>query len=387
MYFSRYPLLIAATLIAVGANAQEINPAVIRLTSPLNDQVFQRQSRTSGSIRLSGRVTDEGAVQCQIIGTPLEGELDTSWRAIEVNEKTRVFNTEITIPAGGWYRLNLRVANDGKTVATYTINHIGVGEVFIVAGQSNSTNYGSEKQKPASDLVVSFDGEKWAPANDPQPGTHDKSTGGSFIPALGDALAAKYKVPIAIASTGHGATSVRQWLKKGEKIEVHPTLDAFVKTTRPNQWECTGALYDHLMKRVGALGPHGFRAILWHQGESDAGQARAGYPAERQITGKQYRDLLEYLIRAIQKDADWKIPWLVAQATYHSETDPADEEFRAAQKSLAEDGIAQAGPDTDSLRNEYRAGVHFNAKGLKAHGELWAEKVEGYLNKIFADEK
>jgi hypothetical protein len=162
---------------------------------------------------------------------------------------------------------------------------------------------------------------------------------------------------------------------KGEKIEVHPTLDAFVKSTGPNQWECTGALYDHLMKRASALGPHGFRAILWHQGESDAGQARGGYPAERQITGKQYRDLMEHLIRATQKEAGWKIPWFMALATYHSEADPADEEFRAAQKSLADDGVAQAGPDTDSLRKEYRAGVHFNAKGLKAHGDLWAAKV------------
>ena len=86
------------------------------------------------------------------------------------------------------------------------------------------------------------------------------------------------------------------------------------------------------MKRVEALGPHGCRAILWHQGESDAGQARAGFPAERQISGKQYGEFMEKLIHASQKRAGWDIPWFVAQATYHSETDPADQEFRRRPK-------------------------------------------------------
>ncbi len=61
--------------------------------------------------------------------------------------------------------------------------------------------------------------------------------------------------------------------------------------------------------------------------------------------------------------------------------DSADAEFRAAQKSLWDDGVAQPGPDTDALGPEYRAGVHFNERGLKSHGELWAEKVEEYIDR------
>ncbi len=106
----------------------------------------------------------------------------------------------------------------------------------------------------------------------------------------------------------------------------------------------------------------------------------AGYPADRQITGAQYRRLMEHLIGETQSDAGWKFPWLVAQATFHSAHDSADAEFRAAQKSLWDDRIAEAGPDTDALGRDYRDGVHFNAKGLKAHGELWAKKVEEYLD-------
>jgi hypothetical protein len=122
--------------------------------------------------------------------------------------------------------------------------------------------------------------------------------------------------------------------------------------------------------------------VLWHQGESDAGQARAGFLADREITGKQYREFMEKVIRASRKRAGWEVPWFVAQATYHSEKDRWDDELRTAQKCLWEKGLALEGPDTDVLGKEYRAGVHFNARRLQAHGRLWAEKVGAYLDKV-----
>ena len=127
------------------------------------------------------------------------------------------------------------------------------------------------------------------------------------------------------------------------------------------------------------LGPHGCRAVLWHQGESDAGQARAGYPADRQISGKQYREFMEKLVAASRSEAKWDVPWFTAIATYHSAEDAADEEFRARERELWKRGVSLAGPDTDALGPEFRDGVHFNAKGLTAHGRLWAERVAPFV--------
>ena len=81
------------------------------------------------------------------------------------------------------------------------------------------------------------------------------------------------------------------------------------------------------------------------------------------------------LVEASRKAAGWEVPWVTAQATYHSETDAADAEFRAAQEALWKTGLTRRGPDTDALRAEYRDGVHFNARGLRRHGELWSESV------------
>jgi hypothetical protein len=357
----------------------------ITLTAPSEYQVFQRQTDKQGKITIQGRLTNPSqSIEYRVIELPQEGSPGSKWQSIAHGPNVTDFRYDTPTAAGGWYRVELRVLENSVVVASHTVEHVGVGEVFVIAGQSNSTNYGNPKQKPTSGKVSTFDGHAWRIADDPQPGTQDHSTGGSFAPAFGDALVARYHVPVAIASVGYGATSVREWLPKGDRMKQLPTTGKHVTQVGPNEWESTGQLYDGLIERIAQLGPHGFRAILWHQGESDAGQARAGYPADRQITGNQYHDWLKHIIAESHIQAGWDFPWFVARATYHSEKDAADEEFRSAQKSLWDDHSALPGPDTDQLTAEYRNGVHFNAKGLQEHGKLWAEKVAAYLDPMLS---
>jgi pimeloyl-ACP methyl ester carboxylesterase len=356
--------------------------AAILPESPHEYQVFQRAGRTAGAIRLRGTlVAGTGELEARVIALCdgyIAEQVVVDWQQIAFDPASGRYDDNLKTPAGGWYRVELRLAGSEGTLAS--IEHVGVGEVFVVAGQSNSTNWGSERQSTTTGMVSSFDGSHWQLANDPQPGTQDGSQGGSFVPAFGDALYARYQVPIGVASTGAGGTSVRQWLPAGEQMTNLPTVDTLVREVSPGVWAATGELFAGLERRLQTLGPQGCRAVLWHQGESDAGQARAGYPADRQITGLQYRQFMEKLIKASRKQANWDVPWLTAVTTYHSEQDSADEDFRAAQRSLWADGLALEGPDTDSLAKEYRDGVHFNAHGLAAHGRLWAEKVAPFVD-------
>ena len=343
------------------------------LTSPMDYQVFQREDRTKGRVTIAGTLPTGAKARFRWRGKSITGAVPEEWIDLPVSAETHAFSIKVTLPAGGWYRLEVQ-AYQGETVLAQTqVGHVGMGEVFVVSGQSNSSNYGAEKLAPETGLVASFDGRTWGLANDPQGGC-DGSTGGSFIPAFGDALAKKYQVPIGVASTGQGATSVRQWLPQGVRVKQQPTTGG-MKQVGPAEWESSGELFDRLMRRCAFLGSRGFRAVLWHQGESDAGQARSGYPADRQITGEQYFEFMSLLIRAAQQKAGWPVPWFTAQATYHSVGDPSDAEFRAAMKKSWDEGVSQEGPDTDALRAEYRSGVHFNGKGQREHGRLWAEKV------------
>jgi hypothetical protein len=57
--------------------------------------------------------------------------------------------------------MEVRVLKAGKTVAEAAVDHVGVGEVFVISGQSNSTNYGETRQQTVSRMVGSFSGSAW----------------------------------------------------------------------------------------------------------------------------------------------------------------------------------------------------------------------------------
>jgi hypothetical protein len=112
-------------------------------------------------------------------------------------------------------------------VGKATVDRVGVGEVFVVAGQSNSANHGEEKLVPTDDRVVTLapDGV-WRVAADPQPGA--SGDGGSFLPALGDRLEAEFDVPIGLVACGPMACintrpAVSGWISRGDGESIAPS--------------------------------------------------------------------------------------------------------------------------------------------------------------------
>jgi len=326
----------------------------LSIGSPKDYQVFQRRTKYLGFIRVAGTVTPGQTVQMRMTGTPLKGKLDSAWHKLAVNDAAHSFCEEITAPAGGWYRIEFKTA----AAETATIEHVGVGEVFVGAGQSNSTSYGQIKTQPESGMVTTFNGSEWRIADDPQPGSHDegwwKAHGGSLWPAFGDAMYEYYHVPIGVAVTGNGGTFVENWLPESK------------------------GLFDFTMTRVAQLGYRGFRALLWHQGEND-------YSTPTDI----YAARLAHIIATSHERAGWAFPWFVAQASIGHRDSPASPLPRAGQKMMWDLCLAQPGPDTDTLRGDYReaSGSHMAPKGLKAHGEMWAKCVEAYLDPLLAGDK
>ncbi len=380
MYTHSASVFLGVTLCLFGALLPAFAlDSALAITSPVNLQILQRDAQGMGRSTLSGRVHETVTeVRYRISGKSLQGEFEDIWKTAPLDSREHTFKQDLVLPAGGWYRLEVTALAEGKELAKESVDRFGVGEVFIIAGQSNSGNYGSEKLESKSGMVASFDGKQWNPGNDPQKGAG--GTGGSYMPAFGDALHAKLGVPIGLVPIAQGGTSVREWLPAGIRFKEQTTTGKGVKKVG-DEYESNGVLFERLISVMKAFGKNGFRAVLWHQGESDAGQARGGYPADRQITGAQYAAFMEQLIHASRKDSGWEVPWLTAVTTYHSEKDAADEEFRPAMMSLWSRGVSYPGPDTDALRGGLRAGVHFNAKGLQMHGELWALMVAAWLGR------
>ncbi len=232
-----------------------------------------------------------------------------------------------------------------------TVSQAGVGEVFAIAGQSNSANHGGTRLTPESDRVVAMDATGfWQPAADPQPiATGD---GGSPWPAFGDRMVEALDVPVGIVSVGWGGTSVGQWLPGAAGPDVN------------------GPLYNRLQRVLERLGPDGVRAVLWHQGESDSllGTSREAYAAT-----------LREVIAHSREDAGYDLLWGIAQAAFLPSTSAsAEARILAAQLDvIAGDPLVFAGAMTDDLiGSEWRYDmVHFNEAGLRLHGERWAEAV------------
>ena len=358
----------------------QVDGQTMVVTSPLDYQVFQRQTRDVGAILVRGHaLTSADSVRVCIKGASISGPLSGQWRKLPLDRSSGEFSASVDIAAGGFYTVEVQSRRGHHLIGSVTVPHVGIGEVFLISGQSNSTNYGEVLQITQTGMVTTFSGDSWRIANDPQPGTQDDSKKGSFVPSFGDALYRKYHVPIGIASVGHGSTSVRQWLPAGEPVKVMPTMTKYVSRGPDGILISDGTLFNGMMRRIQQFGPHGFRAVLWHQGESDSHQ-----PAEHEISPSEYGSMLEHVILSSRKEAGWDMPWFVAKVSYHNAEDPLNNGIREAQQSLWKKGIAIQGPDTDTLTAAYRQnngkGTHFNDLGLKAHGLLWAQTVETWLD-------
>lgn len=353
--------------------ADPASPTGPRIVQPSERAVVQRRDRAGGRIPVEviAELPETGSVEARVVLAD-----DSPWRRL-----TRAgsrFTDLLDAPAGGWHRLEVRSIVAGATTGDACLERVGVGEVFVVAGQSNSANHGEEKLVPADDRVVTLapDGA-WRVAADPQPGA--SGDGGSFLPALGDALVAEFDVPVGFVACGIGATSVREWLPAGSRFPAPPTLTGRVRPAADGGFESDAAAFAMLVERMGQCGPEGFRAVLWHQGESDANQS----DASRTLPGPLYEDALGNLIRAAKAASGRDAPWFVARASYHVPGDESSPDLRAAQAAVSRDGLAFPGPDTDRLAGPLRdsggRGVHFSGAGQRRHGEAWSAVIAPWL--------
>ncbi len=362
------------------ARAQAVGK--LQLTAPLDYQVHQRFRWTMGTITVAGALPDGRTGDCTIQTRQIENGRAERWKTLTtVKPQDKNFRAELHAPAGGWRRLEVRLMMGEVALQEAAVEHVGIGEIFVIAGQSNSANHGEKRQQSLSGRAVAFHDGKWRVAHDPQPGA--SGDGGSFIPPFADAMVRRFDVPIGIVACGVGATSVREWLPRGSKFPNPPTLTGNVKRLADGQWESKGTIYDQFTRRIKQLGPGGFRAVLWHQGESDANQK----DASRTLSGELYRKYMQQLIDDIHKEAGTYSVWFVAQASYHTPEDPGSEDIRAAQKAIWKTHRwVSPGPDTDVMIGDLREaggkGVHFSDKGLKAHGAAWAQKVAPVVDRI-----
>ena len=330
----------------------------LSLSQPKTRLIVQRTPDGRADIHLRGYWSGTAA-QLQARAVVMPGSTNsgtsTDWVVIATAPTNGLFAGVLpAVAAGGWYQIEVRALDARSNVlASVTVAKVGVGDIFVTAGQSNAACYGSPAQTPGDDRVSAYSvaGNAWVWAADPQPNpSGGAGTGGSPWPTLGTLLAWSNAVPVGLVAVAWGGTTVEQWQPGGQE-------------------------YLNLKNALQAFGPNGVRAVLWHQGESDS---------QISTTAASYAQQLGNVVAQSRADAGWSVPWGIAEVSYNPSATRPQEEAVAAGERLFTYGTTNCfrGPRTDdfNLEGEVSDGIHFNAAGLSDHARQWADALNGVEN-------
>ena len=148
----------------------------VGVTKPVTRQVVQRVAANTGTIAIQGTYagtpTRIEARAVVMAGSGNSGS-DTAWITITPSPTGGTFSGSLgPVTAGGWYQIEVRSVTAGAPGVTSSVQRVGVGDVYLTAGQSNSANYGTPAGVCADDRVSSYNYSNgvWAKAADPMPG-------------------------------------------------------------------------------------------------------------------------------------------------------------------------------------------------------------------------
>ena len=346
----------AIALAAVGmtgfaATADAADAATI--TFPADRGIFQRDADNVADITVKATFDGSDTLKARVENA---GAAVADW--VELKDENGTYTAVIeNVPAGGWYELVVASFDAaGAETSRATIEKIGVGEVFITGGQSNSTNFGGAKTVAESDLVSAIDVKNkcWVHCEDSQPNNSGFNTGnggGSPWPTTGDKLVESLNVPVGFVSTGVGGSLIAELADPDKN-------------------------YKPIKEAIEFLEPYGCRAFLIHQGEADSGGMNGNPGTEMSV----YKETFEQLIAQTREDAGYDLNWLIARVSYAwsgFNNPERTKEVTETQTAICNNYNIFVGPDTDVLQGEDRHtdNLHLSEQGLIKHGTMWSECI------------
>ncbi len=269
-------------------------------TGLFDHMVLQRSVRGVSDARITGRCPERGAVAATVTagGKPVRGVRLTG-RVGRDRFELRLRG----VPTGGPYDVTLRIG-----AQTATVRDVLVGDVWVLAGQSNMQGCGRwvERAKPHPMTRACYMDDRWAVAEDPihdlwnaVDEVHPKLSGGRAGPpprlvarrqdvgpgvAFGQAMHKARSVPQGLIACAHGGTSMSQWDPALKKLGGDGLYGATVRRIVKNGGRIAG--------------------VCWYQGESDCNAEAAPLYTQR----------MKKLIAAFRRDSsDARLPFVLVQ--------------------------------------------------------------------------
>lgn len=344
-------------------------------------QVFQRGPANAADVRVEGTAagTQGKAVEARVLkaGMTLAG---FDWKPAGKAENGRWQAELKALPAGGPYRIEFRVAG-ARDVAS--ASHVLVGDLWVLAGQSNMEGVGNLEDLPLpSAMVNSLDmTDTWVVAEDPLHRLVDavdkvhwrKNAKGEIAKLEGDELRkwieARRKgagaglpfalemvrrtgVPVGLIPCAHGGTSMDQW--------------------SPDLKDKGGeSLYGAMLRRIQLAGGR-VRGVIWYQGESDANDKAAPL----------FEEKFRRFIQQLRQDTGLRdLPFYYVQIGRHVTAAPA------APWDMVQDAQVRVESQlpnvwmTTCVDCELDDGIHVGTDDLGLLGRRLANLAEGRLRR------
>lgn len=363
----------------------------IEVTLPVERMVLQRNKNNQADIHIGGNVSSTfDKIEARLVtlgkdGKPLEPTVASNWSTIVTNQKTGTFLGKLTNQPAGWYHLQVRGMRGDSLIGQVSTVKMGIGEVFLIAGQSNAqgdppiadpTLYDAEDDRVNCINEQDFGIDK--PFKYP---TFSRITKTSVVgptgnsswcwPTLGDEISKNWNVPVAFLNCAIGGTGVFVW-RASAKREFEPTVINSV----------AGFPYIHLQRTLNYYCSFtGVRAVLWHQGEVDTGIFEYGNGTDPSV----YTSNLRQVIEISRRDFGKNVSWVIARASMVN----GNTSWRVIRGQEMVNEIANfntfAGPYTDRIQPnawERDGGVHFLKEGIRDLGKAWFNSINNntFLN-------
>ena len=387
-YYFRFYLLMASALL-IGTESLAQSSQAIKITYPQSRAIFQRENDNTSTIYLSGSIYQPvDSVQARVQAEETGQGLNTDWVTIQKNPQGGIFQGSLRAK-GGWYRLEVQVFAGGVAVGSDVMRKIGIGEVFIITGQSNAQgfqNYGAVGAADDRVNCVTYDNTNANSLADPTAPTFQQLTATSLIGprgqsawcwgVLGDLLVQRYNVPVLFINTAWSATVVKNWSDSADGITAK---NIFAMGT-PNENFPKGMPYANLVIALRYYcSLQGLRAVLWQQGENDNVPLRS--------SRKDYASAMQYVVNKTRSDTERYPAWVLARSSYND--GQVSQDIIQAQNDVINtyNNNVFAGPFTDNIQIPRYDPVHFGNrptnnpgdKGLNELGQAWFAS----LNAVF----
>ncbi|AEI51196.1 T9SS type A sorting domain-containing protein [Runella slithyformis] len=345
----------------------------VEVSFPTPRIVFQRSNTNAASFVVSGSYQQGIPDQIEAALVPIsagQGKA-TNWQVVEKMPKGGVFAGTVT-GEGGWYKLKVRVIRNATVADSTEVDRIGIGEVFLVAGQSNARgiqNYGAPSANDDRVSCFNYLNASFDPNELPEP-TFSHLNGDSYIAPygysawswgiLGDLLANRFNVPVLFYNVALEGTTSRSWRESSTGYALNPYTGGFYVNQLP---------YSQLRVVVRQLIPlTGVRAILWHQGESDN---QFGL-SEQEIVSN-----LQQVIAQSRNDAGQNISWVISKVSYNVYFSKAV--INAQSTVINTTSNVFEGPATDDIQIPRPDGVHIQGNGLTTLAQHWNQSLNSYF--------